>query len=171
MIDIKASNQKIISQLTNFIENLSNEAYSQKVEILSGSSIGMHVRHILEFYICFLDNIENNEICYDSRKRQLVFEVDTKSTIDKFSEIVNRIEQLENNKQLIITSNTTTEEGPNTEIKTSISRELLYTLDHTIHHMALIKIAAKVNFPKIQVSSEFGVAPSTIRFQKTQCAQ
>ena len=171
MKQLQESNIKIINQLSEFIEQFSNENYSKKLDILSGSSIGMHVRHILEFYSCFLENISNEEICYDSRQRQLVFEVDVQSTIDKFDQIKNQINSISSNNDICIASNTKNEEGQSVVIKSSLFRELLYTLDHAIHHMALIKIGAKHAFDSIKIQPEFGIAPSTLRFQKAQCAQ
>lgn len=171
MQQIKESNQNIISQLSDFIKQFSNDEYALKIDLISGSSIGMHVRHILEFYSCFLDNLTNQEICYDSRKRELVYEVDVNLTLSKFKDISKQINKISENTVICITSNTSNNEKDSVIIKTSLARELLYTLDHAIHHMALIKIAAKTSFPETKINPEFGVAPSTLRFQKAQCAQ
>jgi hypothetical protein len=54
-------------------------------------------------------------------------------------------------------------------IATNFYREIAYNLEHTIHHMALIRIGinevADINLP-----AEFGVASSTLKFRK-ECAQ
>ena len=124
MQQIKESNQKIISQLSGFIEQFSNDEYALKIDLISDSSIGMHVRHILEFYSCFLDNISNNEICYDSRKRQLVFEVDVNSTLEKFKDISNQIDTISENTVMCIASNTSSNERDSVIIKTNIAIEI-----------------------------------------------
>ena len=171
MPNIKANNKVVISQLVNLIEQFSNENYSKKLDILSGSSIGMHIRHILEFYTCFLQQTNENQICYDSRQRQLIYEINTIASIKEFEKIQKKINLLDINKKLEIKTNSGTEEGNNDFVNSSIGRELLYTLDHAIHHMALIKIGIQLNFEHITFPEGFGIAPSTIRHNKKGCAQ
>lgn len=171
MKPIILSNSEVISQLSLAIKQLSAEEYAKQLEILNGSSVGMHVRHILEFYTCLLNTYNSKNVSYDKRKRQLIFEVDPSSTIEEFGNIHLKLEAIEADLPLTMYSNTDTEPNLNSTIQTTLSRELLYTLDHTIHHMALIKIAIAVNFPKVVLNDNFGVAPSTIRFRESQCAQ
>ena len=48
---------------------------------------------------------------------------------------------------------------------TSFDRELLYCLDHAIHHQALIKIGLKELQIADLVGDDFGVAYSTLRYR------
>ena len=48
---------------------------------------------------------------------------------------------------------------------TSVDRELLYCLDHAIHHQALIKIGLKELQIADLVGDDFGVAYSTLRYR------
>ena len=171
MHELKESNNNIISQLCAFLKQFDDSNYSKKLSVLNGSTIGMHVRHILEFYSCFLENIDSNGICYDSRKRKLIYEVSVSSTISEFKIISDRILKLENNSSIELKSNASLKDGREFSIKSSIARELLYTLDHSIHHMAIIKIGTQTCFPEFIIPETFGVAPSTIRFKKEKCAQ
>lgn len=57
----------------------------------------------------------------------------------------------------------------NTTIETNFTRELLYNLEHCIHHQALIRVAV-CKLTRIQLPSNFGVAPSTLIY-RNQCAQ
>jgi hypothetical protein len=50
-------------------------------------------------------------------------------------------------------------------ISTSFERELVYCLDHAIHHQALIKIGLKELDCVDLVNGNFGVAYSTIRYR------
>jgi hypothetical protein len=171
MSGIIENNKAIIFQLTDLIKQFSKEDYSLKLEVFNGASIGMHIRHILEFYTCFLEQKNNHQICYDNRKRQLKYEINTSVSIEKFEEIQSLINNLEINKLLKIKTNSGTEEDDNDFVNSSIGRELLYILDHAIHHMALIKIGIQLNFVNITFSDGFGIAPSTIRHNKNTCAQ
>ena len=55
------------------------------------------------------------------------------------------------------------------EIESNYNRELLYNLEHCIHHQALIKVAI-IQSATIEIDENFGVARSTIEYRK-QCAQ
>jgi hypothetical protein len=54
-------------------------------------------------------------------------------------------------------------------IDSNYFRELLYNLDHCIHHQALIKVAVLQN-STLFVNDNFGVAISTIEY-RNRCAQ
>jgi len=53
---------------------LSDEVYSSPLDILSGSSIGQHMRHIVEFYTCLLSQQQGQIINYDLRARNQLIE-------------------------------------------------------------------------------------------------
>ena len=54
-------------------------------------------------------------------------------------------------------------------IASNYYREIAYNLEHTIHHMALIRVGIN-EVSSVVLPDEFGVAYSTIKFRQ-QCAQ
>ena len=56
------------------------------------------------------------------------------------------------------------------KISTNYYREIAYNLEHTIHHMALIRIGIH-EVSAIQLPDNYGVASSTIRHRQSTCAQ
>ena len=52
-------------------------------------------------------------------------------------------------------------------ISTSFKRELMYGIDHAIHHLAIVKIGIKYAFPFIKLNPELGIATSTLKFNRT----
>ena len=60
-------------------------------------------------------------------------------------------------------------DGEELRIDSNYFRELLYNLEHCIHHQALIKVAI-LQLGHLHVNENFGVARSTIEYRK-QCAQ
>ena len=59
-----------------------------------------------------------------------------------------------------------------TRIPSTFERELVYNIEHTIHHLALIAIGFRAYFPHVSLSEHFGVASSTVAHQKkaVECA-
>ena len=51
-------------------------------------------------------------------------------------------------------------------IDSSFTRELVYNIEHAIHHMALIKVGLNEICPHVKVDSSYGVAVSTLRHQR-----
>lgn len=54
-----------------------------------------------------------------------------------------------------------------TPLPTSYRRELVYNIEHAVHHMAIMKIGIKEIAPYIALPHDFGIAASTIRHQHT----
>jgi hypothetical protein len=45
-------------------------------------------------------------------------------------------------------------------------RELIYLIDHTVHHLAILRIALQENFPAVIIPETFGFTESTLLVQK-----
>jgi hypothetical protein len=55
-------------------------------------------------------------------------------------------------------------------VNTNYYRELLYNMDHAIHHCAIIRIGL-MSFDHVSIPEGFGIAPSTIRHRSlSSCA-
>jgi hypothetical protein len=52
---------------------------------------------------------------------------------------------------------------------TNYYREIVYNLEHTIHHMALIRVGLK-ELASIELPENYGVASATVKHKKS-CAQ
>ena len=146
------------------LRQLSNDEFCKKNPELSQATIGEHMRHIIELMGCLLDNYEQGIINYDNRNRNIQIQSDVNCAISILEKQLTIIDK--QNKQLSLIHNCfSTEEV----LPTNYFRELLYNLEHNIHHQALIKVAL-FSFPHIKVSESCGVAPSTLAYRK-QCAQ
>ena len=142
---------------------LSNKQYQYQSELLSGASIGQHLRHVVEFYDCLLNGLSQQKINYEKRARSLELENNRKTAINKISSIKDQLLSLELNSRLYL-------EIEDLIIDTSVQRELYYNLEHSIHHQALIKVGLKEQNIGNMVNADFGVAPSTLKY-KRQCVE
>ncbi|CAN0490192.1 unnamed protein product [Phaeothamnion confervicola] len=56
-------------------------------------------------------------------------------------------------------------------IETNYLRELVYNIEHAVHHMAIMKIGIREAAPYVKLTPDFGIAASTIRYQETVAAR
>lgn len=158
--------KNILTQVSSLLTQLKNEEYTLPLEVFSGSSIAQHVRHTLEFYLCLLD-AKTELVNFDKRERNPKIENDLSFTLSTIKSIIARLDTLTEDKPMILEA---TLGGELQSTHTSIHRELLYVIEHAVHHMAIIKIGFVLNFPNIQIPKNFGVAESTISHRK-ECVQ
>lgn len=149
-----------IKLLLNQIED-SN--YALPIATLKNSSIGSHIRHTLELYTCLLTPTENDVVNYETRKRKVLLETNTRYAIDYLTEVCDKLELISINKSLIHASSFNTETYL---VETSLYREIAYNIEHTTHHLAIISIAIGLHFPSILLPTYFGYAASTIKHLK-----
>lgn len=164
---IKNSNLTL-SQLGELVNSLSQDEFTLKLNILNGSTVGQHIRHIIEFYVEFIDGYETGVVCYDNRKRNLDFETNQSLIISKLNDIISTLGEFDLTQDLKIKSNHGLNELEETISNSSVMRELVYALDHTVHHLAIIKIAIQVEFSHIELNKDMGIAPSTLRNTMSQ---
>ncbi|MDW7691566.1 DinB family protein [Flammeovirgaceae bacterium SG7u.111] len=158
--------KSIFGQLSLVISQLTDESYSRKLDVLGGkNTIGQHYRHILEFYDCLLIAAKSGRLSYDERKRELSLETNVKVASAKINELEKALIEIEPGKQLQMSAVYGDDNDPFMMI-TSTERELAFNLEHAIHHIAIIKIALLTDFPTVELPTDFGVAFSTLRYQK-----
>ena len=147
--------------LIDLCDQLNCKQYTHKCTWLSGASIGEHVRHSYEFYDCLLLGIEKGSVNYDVRPRNALIETNCDYAIEKMESLKRRLAKIKVDDSLSLI----TKESTAASITTSIARELVYCLDHAVHHQALIKIGLKALDCSTLINENFGVAYSTLRYR------
>tara|TARA_B100000809_G_scaffold59383_1_gene55924 strand:- start:4517 stop:5011 length:495 start_codon:yes stop_codon:yes gene_type:complete len=158
---IKYSAITILDHLRTLINELEQQELQLPLAVFSGSSIGQHTRHILEFYICLINQVDDLVVSYDKRARDTNLENNKEYILLKIDEIIHDLHPLATDFTIILSTELS---GKNHLTPSSFSREILYTIEHAVHHMAIIKIGVLLNFPKISFDKNFGVAESTLRY-------
>ena len=153
-----------LDELTNLLDQLSNKEYSKPCRILSDSSIGEHIRHILEMFQCLEDSYDSGILNYDNRERDKRIETKIQFAKQFILDVKSRLKS--DNKIIYLEQNIN---GLTFRIQSNYYRELLYNLEHCTHHQALIKVAV-LQYENIVIDKNFGVARSTIEYRK-QCVQ
>lgn len=155
---------KNLDELIDLLNQLSKMEYSNPCVELSNATIGEHTRHIIEMFQCLEQQCDSGIVNYDNRERNELIQTDTAFAIQQLKEIKNNLRDC--NKDVCLQQFV---DGEEIKIQSNYHRELLYNLEHCIHHQALIKVAI-LKMANIIVNPDFGVARSTIEYRK-KCAQ
>jgi hypothetical protein len=155
---------KTLTELSGLLTQLSDDDYCCPCHELSNATIGEHTRHIIEMFQCLENQFESGIINYDNRKRDYTIQTKTVFAKECIATILNQVDK--ENKELQLQQIV---DGEELLIQSNYQRELLYNLEHCIHHQALIKVAI-IQSNSVAIDENFGVARSTIEYRK-QCAQ
>jgi uncharacterized damage-inducible protein DinB len=165
-MNIVKYNQENLNELRSLVESLRDEQFKMKVDILSNASIGEHVRHILEFYVCLLRAHATGVVSYDERERNPKIETDRSFALSVIDNIVLALTEIKSDHPLKLRADFSPDGENDTILETSVFRELAYDLEHSIHHQALIKVGLAYLGEEGVLNEDFGVAPSTVRHRK-----
>jgi len=170
-MQILQATELTLQSLLKFLEQVEPSTYSKPLDIFNGSSLGGHTRHIIEFYHCLIKNYNKGIINYDLRERDKNIENDPELAIVAVQNIIVELKKINPDDAVELHMSYDPNSTALDTVASNVKREIVYNLEHTIHHMALLKIGVKVEAPHIVLENEFGVAPSTIKFQQDSCAQ
>src|SRR6266705_5517314 len=158
--------KNVFVQLSESLHQLTDEQYVQPSKTLFNATIGQHVRHIIELFICLENGYKTGEVNYEKRKRDLAIENNKDFANELLQKIYAGLEKP--NKKLLLESNYDEHSAEGITVTTNYYREIIYNLEHTVHHMALIRVGIN-EISTVAVPDGFGVASSTIKYRKT-CA-
>lgn len=169
MISLIRDNCDFLQQGIDLLERHTLDSYVNANGQTFGSSIGSHMRHVLDHYDSLANGLSSGVVDYDDRIRGTAVETDLSTGIAIARELKLGLEKLEfdlaSSVKVIVSSNT--RESDAGSIST-IGRELHFLASHTVHHYALIAIASRMQ--GIRPIDTFGVAPSTLKYlQAVDC--
>ena len=159
----------ILSQLTDLVAQISESDFVRPSDQLSQSTIGQHLRHTLEFFICFERGYQQGIVNYDKREHDKQIECNkyiALATIGRIEEFIKSFEE----KELKLEVGYDLSQDEFVTINTTAMRELVYNIEHAVHHMAIIKIGVREVASYVTLPKDFGVAASTIRYHEATVA-
>ena len=167
-MQLKEIGSTILNQILELVNQLSDAEYSAKLELLNDNSIGKHIRHVVEFFDLLLQGADSGLVNYDKRSHEPLFETSTEATLAKLKELVTRLDKMAfDGKEAMLELSYADSDDDSMQVKSSLERELAYNIEHAIHNMAIVKIAVHTMFPSVKLAENFGVAYSTVRYQKS----
>lgn len=163
--------EDVLHQGLALLSNIDAETYSRKEDGPWGSSIGAHYRHVLDHFLCLIEGLWDAQINYDHRSRnphiEGSIEVARVATLD-LAEAIQAIptDVLKQECQVVYSVGYG---DKNVEaVRSVVARELMFCVGHAIHHYAIMKLLCSVR--AVALPNEFGIAPSTLKYQEAQAA-
>lgn len=160
----------IIQQLSALVQQISEQDFAAPSPALSNSTIGQHLRHTIEFFICLEQGFDKGIINYDKRAHDKLIESDKFLATAALQRIQEFVETSRPEKLLTLEVGYDLATDAFVTVQTNYTRELVYNIEHAVHHMAIIKIGIREVAPYVTLPADFGIAASTIRHKETATA-
>ncbi|MBI1287135.1 MAG: hypothetical protein GC178_06095 [Flavobacteriales bacterium] len=157
-------NVETLSRLKDMLVEVDQRLYTH-VNHKGRASVGQHVRHTLEFYQCLFEATDT--VNYDQRKRDILIESSAAHAVHVADQILKSVSQIKADRPMQLEAEMLGAAQPLC-VRSSLSRELLYVLEHAIHHMALMRILIKDEAADFELEDAFGVAYSTLAYRGEQ---
>ncbi len=166
MKQLIVASKSILNQLEDVVRQVLDEDFSKPSAALSQATIGQHFRHTVEFFICLENGFEKGVVNYDKRNHDHVIERDRLIASASLRRIRNFISTNHDDKTLKMEVAYERDCEDWVTIETNYRRELIYNIEHAVHHMAIMKIGIREIAPYVQLPADFGIAVSTIRYKE-----
>lgn len=154
----------ILDQLAELVKQIHDTDYMTPSEILNGATIGAHIRHTIEFFLCFEKGYKAGTINYDKRRHDKLIETNRSLALAAIEEVKQFVTSLQHDAALKIEVGYDLEKDQYIEVATNAGRELVYNIEHAVHHMAIIGIGIRHAAPYVKIGKDFGIAASTLRY-------
>ena len=144
------------------LSKLNNDLYNQTIPALFNGTLGKQARHMIELYQCLLFQRNQAVVNYDERARDTLLETKVEVAKESVQHLITHLPNIQLQEPLILK----TMLSPAQEIPTTLARELLYLHDHSIHHLALIRVGMQLIQPDVSLPAHLGVALSTLEYEE-----
>ncbi|MFD0989033.1 hypothetical protein ACFQ1R_02885 [Mariniflexile jejuense] len=157
------STLKTLEKSKYLLDNLNDSSLSDTSVSPYYSSIGTHIRHILDFYECIFNINSNNQIDLTSRSRNKQVESECKSSKQYLNTIIQKLKNFDKNMDETVSVFDDLGLGQ-VEIPYTYGALFSQANSHTIHHYAIINYI--LNGLNLAIKDcNFGYNPTTLKQQ------
>lgn len=142
------------------LNSINDEEYSDKSVAPYYSSIGTHMRHVLDVFSCIFNGLETGNVDFSDRKRNVLAEEKTSEGLIYFEKVLESLYSLSSvdfNQIIYVTDDLGT---GRVTAKYTIGSALIQAHSHAIHHFASVGFI--INQLGIELpDADFGYNPTT----------
>lgn len=155
----------ILEQCAALLVNIEPACYRRPCPLLSNSTIGQHVRHLLDHFTAALDPAQRGLIDYDHRERDTPVEREPHEAGAAIGNLVHRLRAARDPAERVRVRVMLNARGDESILESSLGRELAFATHHAIHHHAMISAIAA--WMGLVTPDGFGKSPSTLKHEDT----
>ncbi len=165
---LKQENCFLLRRFISIVESVTDSQYLLSDQPLFKSSIGAHVRHVLDHYQALINALSDGSLSghvnYDERTRDESVEINRSVAIDRLNAMITLVEQINDyDVSLIVSMDVGSPDAVGViPQRSTVGRELTFLHSHHIHHEALIAFILRV-LNITSIDNEIGLAPSTLK--------
>ncbi len=153
-----------IDQLAEFIVGLNDEDYNYSHGTVLSSTVGQHLRHILDLYLALI-NRNQGVADYDNRRRGAAVENCRQVGLQEIASVrqwLTELTDVQIASECVIQTEVMHSRCTSIQTASSLGRELCFVSSHLTHHLAIMAALAKL--AGCSVSDSVGVAPATASY-------
>lgn len=142
------------------LQSITDEQYSKATTPPYFSSIGSHMRHILDVYQCVFEGLNSGIIDFTHRKRNFIYEQSTEAGLEYLHNVISKLQSLSDSdlsKKIIVTDDIG---DGKVEADYTVAAALIQVHSHAIHHYAIIGFLV-YNLGIELPDADFGYNPTT----------
>jgi len=167
MRDVLTSCQEILQQASDLLQQLTDAQYTRPGEPYR-SSIGQHIRHVLDHFQALHAALDTGIVNYDLRHRGNPVERNRRSGLAELQAVKDWLpgvasEQL--SRPVAVQTEISVSDAHSVRVESSLVRELVFAASHAVHHYAVITMLARQQ--GVTPADDFGLAPATATFLRT----
>lgn len=158
---------EVVEQLITFISDMTKSEYQFIAKPLFTSTIGQHLRHIVDLYRAIQLGLDSRVINYDYRRRGALIETDRHEGIKELESLRSWLQTLDStafDMPVSINSEISLSQQTSETYISSLGRELNFASSHLIHHLAIMAAIAKS--AGMNANPSLGTAPATATYNR-----
>ena len=163
----------VLQQGIGWLDEISSEVYVRPLDASPAAcSLGTHYRHVLDHFLCLVEGLRTGQVNYDRRQRNPQLEESmeyARLTSEGLMEEFRGLSAADLGRACTVTSSVGYGTSGAEAVASNVGREIMFCIAHAIHHYAILKMLC--TGMGIELSYEFGVAPSTLKHLEARSGQ
>lgn len=156
-VTIEALNQ--VRSLIDSVESASGASEN----LYATSGIGAHVRHVADHFRALQEGVTSGTVDYDVRRRECVLERRSDLGMLEIETLITWLQTVASDEvPVTVVSEISCLQTETVQFQSNTNRELLYLINHTIHHAAYAALLARQH--GVTPGFDIGYAPATASY-------
>lgn len=156
-MELHKTTQLILLQLVGLLENFPDKHYRKSLEVIADASVANNMCTILRTYRNLIHGMERGEIDYNRKCAESGWELNKQLAVDSLRSIIHELDKWPDTAEIKVTSDIGCMESHKLKTNSTYGRELLFCMEHTIHHMVVMKTGVYIQWPEVEMPRNFGM--------------